>query len=133
MAWRGRARGWRYRYAPTSKLRHVHSATSVEGSPLFQHYVERNRLVMLTKNAGRRQAAGAVFRFVLSTLSYAKRDVLRPMLRAKRPDVGLVRARLRSLFAYLRMAPVLVADRRKLRAAQTVSDEAIYSWAVKQP
>ena len=52
LAWRGRARGWRYRYVPTSTLRHVHSATSVEGSPLFQHYVERNRLVMLTKNAG---------------------------------------------------------------------------------
>ena len=51
MAWRGRARGWRYRYVPDAVLRHVHAATSVEGSPLFHHYVERNRLVMLTKNA----------------------------------------------------------------------------------
>jgi GT2 family glycosyltransferase len=133
MAWRGRARGWRYRYAPTSKLRHVHSATSVEGSPLFQHYVERNRLVMLTKNAGRRLAVGAVLRFVLSTLSYTKRDVLRPLLRAKRPDLGLVGARLRSFFAYLRMAPALLADRRRLRAAQTVSDDSLASWAVEQP
>ncbi len=58
LAWRGRARGWRYRYVPDAVLRHVHAATSVEGSPLFQHFVERNRLVMLTKNARRASRAG---------------------------------------------------------------------------
>ena len=71
MAWRGRARGWRYRYVPDAVLRHVHAATSVEGSPLFHHYVERNRLVMLIKNAPWRLAASASGRFVLSTASYA--------------------------------------------------------------
>jgi GT2 family glycosyltransferase len=131
MAWRGRARGWRYRYVPESKLRHVHSATSVEGSPLFQHHVERNRLVMLTKNASRGLAAGAVLRFLLTTLSYARRDVVMPLLRGRRPSFGLLRARLRSFFAYLRMVPELLSDRRQLRATQTVHDEAISSWAVK--
>jgi GT2 family glycosyltransferase len=132
MAWRGRARGWRYRYVPTSKLRHVHSATSVEGSPLFQHYVERNRLVMLTKNAGRRLAVGAVVRFVLTTGSYARRDVVVPLLRARRPSFGLLRARLRSFLAYLRLVPELLTDRRALRSVQTVDDDAITSWAVER-
>jgi hypothetical protein len=132
MAWRGRARGWRYRYVPGSKMRHVHSATAVEGSPLFQHYVERNRLVMLTKNAHRALAAGAVLRYVLTTLSYARRDVAVPLLRGHRPTFGLLRARVRSFLAYLRMVPELLSDRRGLRAAQTVHDEAITSWAVRR-
>ena len=130
MAWRGRARGWRYRYIPDAVLRHVHAATAVEGSPLFHHFVERNRLVMLTKNAPRRLAAGAALRFLLSTASYARRDVVRPMLRGRRPATGLVRARLGSFVGYLQMLPRVLSDRRKLRAGQRVHDEAITGWAV---
>ena len=51
LSWRGRAEGWRYLYVPASVVRHVHSASSVEGSRLFQHYDERNRLLTLTRNA----------------------------------------------------------------------------------
>jgi GT2 family glycosyltransferase len=130
MAWRGRARGWRYRYVPDAVLRHVHAATSVEGSSLFHHFVERNRLVMLTKNAPRRLAAGAAARFLLSTASYARRDVIRPVLGGRRPAPGLVRARLRSFGGYVRMLPVVLPERRRLRAAQRVHDEAITGWAV---
>jgi GT2 family glycosyltransferase len=130
MAWRGRARGWRYRYIPDAVLRHVHAATAVEGSPLFHHFVERNRLLMLTKNAPRRLAAGAAVRFLLSTASYARRDVVRPMLRGRRPATGLVRARLGSFVGYLRMLPRVLSDRRRLRAGQRVHDEAITGWAV---
>ena len=46
LSWRGRAQGWRYRYVPESVVRHAHTATSVEGSELFQYYVERNRLLV---------------------------------------------------------------------------------------
>jgi hypothetical protein len=99
---------------------------------LFQHYVERNRLVMLTKNAGRRLAVGAVLRYVLITASYARRDVVMPLLRGRRPSFGLLRARLRSFLGYLRLVPELLTDRRALRAVQTVQDEAITSWAVKR-
>lgn len=132
MAWRGRARGWRYLYTPDAVLRHVHAATSVEGSPLFHHFVERNRLVMLTKNAPRELAVGAAGRFLLSTASYARRDVVRPVLGGHRPSIGLVRARLRSFGGYLRMLPDLLSDRRRLRAAQVVHDEAITGWAVER-
>lgn len=130
LAWRGRARGWRYRYVPAAELRHIHAATSVEGSPLFHHFVERNRLVMLTKNAPPRLAAGAAARFVLSTASYARRDVARPLMHRRRPSTTLLRARVRSFAAYLRMLPTVLRARHRLRSAQLVPDEAITGWSV---
>ncbi|HKE72610.1 MAG TPA: glycosyltransferase family 2 protein [Acidimicrobiales bacterium] len=130
LSWRGRARGWRYHLVPDAVLRHVHAATSVEGSPLFHHYVERNRLVMLTKNAPWRLASGAAGHFVLSTASYARRDVVRPALRGRRPSLGLVAARARSFGAYVRLLPAVLPDRRRLRSGQVVPDEAITGWSV---
>jgi GT2 family glycosyltransferase len=133
MAWRGRARGWRYRYVPTSKLRHIHAASSGEGSAVFQHYVERNRLLMLTKNAPRALAASAVWRYVLTTASYARRDVVSPVLRAHRPNTVLVRRRLRSYLAYLRLLPAMLVARRANRRQQVVADDELVAWAVPQP
>jgi GT2 family glycosyltransferase len=132
MAWRGRARGWRYRYVPDAELRHVHAATSVEGSPLFHHYVERNRLVMLAKNAPWRLVASASGRYVLSTASYAQRDIVRPVVHGHRPQSRLVKSRARSFAAYLRMLPGVLVDRRRLRARQVVHDEAITGWTVRR-
>jgi hypothetical protein len=66
----------------------------------------------------------------MSTASYARRDVLRPVLRGERPAAGLVRARLRSFGGYLKMLPGVLFDRRRLRARQRVHDEAITGWAV---
>ena len=51
LSWRGRLAGWRYRYVPDSVVRHEHAASSKEGSPLFQHFVERNRFLTLARNA----------------------------------------------------------------------------------
>jgi hypothetical protein len=51
LSWRGRAAGWRYEYVPGAIARHVHSASSGVGSALFMHYTERNRLLMLVRNA----------------------------------------------------------------------------------
>ena len=132
MAWRGRSRRWRYRYVPTARMRHMHAATSVEGSPLFQHFVERNRLVMLTKNAPPRLAAGAVGRFLLSTASYARRDLVRPVVHGHRPQPGIVAARLRSFGGYLRLLPHVLPDRRRLRRSRRVHDEAVTGWSVRR-
>ena len=86
LSWRGRSRGWRYRYVPDAVVRHVHAASTGEGSPVFQHYVERNRLLMLVKNAPPRPGRHAVWRYLLVTLSYARRDIVRPVLRLHRPE-----------------------------------------------
>jgi len=133
LAWRGRARGWRYRYVPASVLRHQHATTSVEGSVIFNRYVERNRLVMLTKNAPRGLAVDAVRRYLLTTLSYARRDLVGPLLRGRRPRVGVVRLRLSSFGSYLRLLPALLADRRRNRAAQVVDDAVLATWFRPRP
>jgi GT2 family glycosyltransferase len=129
LAWRGRARGWRYRYVPASVVRHQHATTSVEGSVIFNRYVERNRLIMLTKNAPRRLVADAIGRYLLATLSYTRRDVLGRLARGKRPNVGVVGLRLASFGAYLRLLPALLVDRRRLRRRQLVGDRELAAWS----
>ena len=133
LAWRGRSRGWRYGYVPESRFRHIHAATSGEGSALFQHYVERNRLLMLTKNAPRALAAGAVARYVLITASYARRDIVAPVLSGHRPNLVLLRRRTRSFLAYLALLPAMLVARFRNRRRQVVADEDLIGWAVPQP
>jgi GT2 family glycosyltransferase len=133
LAWRGRARGWRYRYVPESVVRHLHAATSVEGSALFTHFVERNRLLLLTRNAPASMAALAVVHHLAVTASYARRDVIGPVLASRRPHTTLVRRRLRAWLAYLRLAPAMLVDRGRFRRCQVVPDEELLAWAVPQP
>jgi GT2 family glycosyltransferase len=104
LAWRGRERGWRYRYVPASVVRHVHAASTVEGSPLFDFYNERNRLLTLTRHADTRATAKAVARYLLVTASYARRDIVRPILRGQAPRPRIPLRRLRAFGAYLGMA-----------------------------
>ena len=90
LAWRGRARGWRYRYVPTSVVRHVHAATSGVGSPMFQHYVERNRLLMLTKNAPAGLVAKSRYiRYLRMMASFLVRAGVSAGRYRSRPDLGL--------------------------------------------
>jgi GT2 family glycosyltransferase len=111
LAWRGRERGWRYRYVPDSVVRHVHSATSVEGSALAHYYNERNRLLVLTRHAPPAVVARALVRYPLVTASYARRDILAPWLRGDPRRWESVRRRLRALGGYLRLAPAMLAAR----------------------
>jgi hypothetical protein len=114
---RGAARGWRYRTAPEAVVRHVHSASSIEGSPLAFHHNERNRLFVATRYARRgavtNGAASTVTRYLLTTGSYARRDVLVPMLRGERPHPVIVQRRLKAFGAYV---GCLVAGRRRTRS-----------------
>ncbi len=129
LAWRGRAQGWRYVYVPNSTVRHVHTASSVEGSRLFQHYVERNRLLTLARNAPPSLAAAAGARHLAITASYARRDMLSPMLHGHPPNVETVRRRMGAFSSYVRHLPGVLADRRTLRAAKRVSDQEVLDWA----
>ncbi|WP_195210276.1 glycosyltransferase [Actinomarinicola tropica] len=122
LSWRGQAQGWRYRTVPASVCRHLHATSTGEGSPVFQHYVERNRLLMLTRNAPPGLAAGAAVRHLLATASYARRDVVRPLLRGRRPSTTLVRRRLRSWLAWAQLLPWALASRAGLRRRQIVPD-----------
>jgi GT2 family glycosyltransferase len=118
LAWRGRLRGWRYVYAPDAVVHHVHAATSVEGSPLFTYYVERNRLLVLFKNAPAGFALSALWRFVLITGSYA------------RSDMATARRRVRALLGFARKVPRTLVERRHVRRGRRATDAAILSWRV---
>ncbi|WP_436793008.1 glycosyltransferase [Actinospongicola halichondriae] len=133
LSWRGRAQGWRYRYVPDSRIRHVHAASTVEGSSMFVHFVERNRLLMLAKNAPLAFALRAYLRFVLSTLGIAREQVFRPMMRGSRPDPTTVLRRIRAFVAAVGLLPYAARQRRGLRRAQVVDDAALLAWQVRQP
>ena len=129
---RGTARGWRYRFVPTSVVRHRHAASSGVASPLLRWHVERNRLLYLTKNAPWGQAAAAVARHPLSTLSYARRDVVGPWLDHRPVDASTVRLRLSAYVGYLRLAPAMLAERRR-RAANVGPSVARLRPSAPQP
>jgi GT2 family glycosyltransferase len=132
LSWRGRARGWRYRTAPTSVARHLHAASSGEGSEVFAYHVERNRLLMLVKDAPWRLALTQVWRFLLVSASYGRRDVVRPVLGAHRPDVLVLRRRTRSFVGFLRLLPAMLVERRALRRRQLVPDAELHAWLVRR-
>jgi N-acetylglucosaminyl-diphospho-decaprenol L-rhamnosyltransferase len=125
LAWRGRRRGWRYRYVPEAEVRHGHASSSGVATATFQHYTERNRLAMLAKNAPASLLARALTRYTLVTLSYARRDLVAPVLAGRRPRPEQVRRRLRSLAGFARLAPGLWRDRRRLARAATVADDEV--------
>jgi GT2 family glycosyltransferase len=133
LAWRGRSRGWTYRYEPAAVARHVHAASSGEASPTFQHHNERNRLLMLAKNAPTGLAARAAGRYVLTTASYARRDLVAPLLRRERPRPTAVRRRLGSFAGYLRLLPPTLAERRRVRRRATVPDADVLAWMQPRP
>jgi hypothetical protein len=109
-------------------VRHVHSASSVEGSQLFQHYDGRNRLLTLARNAPPSLALRESLRHLLVTGSYAQRDIVAPLVHRRPPSVETVRRRMRAYGAFLRLLPGAVVDRRRLAAAGRLTDEELLRW-----
>src|SRR5439155_516536 len=87
--------------APTSGeaesvVRHVHSATATNRSPLTAHYNERNRLLVATRHASPSRAARSVGRYLAITGSYARRDIVAPVLRGEPARTEITSRRLRA-------------------------------------
>jgi GT2 family glycosyltransferase len=120
LAWRGRARGWRYLYVPGSVVRHAHAATSVVGSALFDYHVERNRLLVSVKNAPPTYALGAVGESLRVTGLHVRRDVVGRLRAGERPTTTFLRRRGRAFGGFLRGLPRALAERgrqaRRVRA-----------------
>jgi GT2 family glycosyltransferase len=113
LSWRGRERGWRYRYVPESVVRHVHTASSVQASERFVYYNERNRLLTLTRHAPGRVVVRALARYLLVTASYARRDLVSPLLRRRPVQPTMPVRRLRALAGYLAAAPSMLRARNE--------------------
>jgi GT2 family glycosyltransferase len=130
LSWRLRSLGWRIRYQPAAVARHIHSASSVEWSPLFVFHTDRNRLLMLTKNARAGLAAREVLRYPLTTASLALREVARARHTRRRPPVRPTLLRLRVLGSYVRLLPAMLARRRRIAAQASVDRKRLERWLV---
>jgi GT2 family glycosyltransferase len=108
LSWRLRLGGYRVEYCPDAVVRHVHAASTGEGSELFRFHDGRNRLLMLTKDATAARAVLAVGRYVLTTSSIAAR---------RSQPWPHVRVRLRVLASYARLLPRMLARRRAITRA----------------
>jgi hypothetical protein len=95
---------------------------------MFNHFVQRNRLVMLLKNAPWPLVSHALAAYVAEMGRIAWQDAGRAVLRGRRPALGLLAARGRSLVAFLRLVPTLVGDRRRIRRHQVVPDASTMGW-----
>jgi GT2 family glycosyltransferase len=130
LSWRLRTLGWSIRYQPSAVVRHIHSASSVEWSPLFVFHTDRNRLLMLTKNARAGLATREVLRYPLTTLSLALREAARSRHTRRRPPLRPTLLRLRVLGSYLRLLPVMLARRQRLAARARVGRRHLERWLV---
>lgn len=127
LSWRGRLAGWRYVYVPSSYVRHEHAASTIEGSSLFLHFVERNRLITLTRNAPR----DLVFNAIVGQAFALLRDrMVRPVLRGRRPTVapGHTASRARAMAAYVKALPRALRARSAIRRSAKVDDSEILRW-----
>jgi GT2 family glycosyltransferase len=115
LAWRGAQRGWRYRYVPESVVRHVHAASSIRGSALKQFYDERNRLLVLARHGTAVAATTAAARSLLVTASYARRDVVAPLLHRRRARPDIVIRRLAAFGGFVRRVPATISKRDRDR------------------
>jgi GT2 family glycosyltransferase len=130
LSWRLRALGWSIRYQPSALVRHIHSASSVEWSPLFVFHTDRNRLLMLTKNARAGLAVREALRYPLTTVSLALREVARARHTRRRPPLRPTLLRLRVLGSYLRLLPKMLVRRVRLAARARVDRSHLERWLV---
>jgi GT2 family glycosyltransferase len=130
LSWRLRALGWQIGYQPDAVVRHIHSASSVEWSPLFVFHTDRNRLLMLTKNARAGLALREVLRYPLTTVSLALREVARSRHTRRRPPLRPTLLRLRVLGSYLRLLPWMLDRRARLAARARVDWRHLERWLV---
>ena len=93
LAWRGREHGWRYAYVPQAVLRHVHMASSIDGSALKLFYDGRNQLLVALRHASATSALNTLGWYVRATASRALRDVVAPLLSGRRPTIEAVAIR----------------------------------------
>jgi len=132
LSWRARRRGWKILYVPEAVVRHIHCGSSGEWSPLFLYHVERNRLLMLAKNAPLALAAGEHARYALSAAANAAR--LARCLARGSPDTaavaGRLRIQMRVLWWLLSHLPQTIAKRRQLAARELVPARELLRWMV---
>jgi hypothetical protein len=122
VSWRGKARGWRHTFVPEAVIHHLHAATTIAGSASFTYFTERNRMLMVLKNAPRPMIREVVGGYLGETYDAARRDIAGALAQGRRPNTLPSARRLRALGAFARLAPRVLLDRPSVRARQRVPD-----------
>ena len=91
LSWRGRKKGWQYRYVPTSVVRHAHARSSDTASALFDYLNQRNRLVMVNRHGNRLERTRVWAGFTREVTRAVWGEIARPLLHAQRPRPNLSR------------------------------------------
>jgi GT2 family glycosyltransferase len=115
LSWRLRAGGWTVRYEATAVVRHAHGASSDFRSKLFRFHDDRNRLLMLAKNAPAALAWRAALRYPLTVASLTLHQG---------PVLAMTTTRLRAFGSYLRLLPRMLRRRRALLRTAAVRPRA---------
>ena len=121
LAVRGRGRGWRFVVEPSSVVRHIHSASTVEGSATAAHFIERNRLLLVVRHGSRSEVFREFARYPLVTASYARAACREAVTRRQAPDFSKVVRRLRSYVSALQLAPSSLSSRHRISADRYLS------------
>ena len=128
LAWRGRFKGWTYKYVPSARVFHAHAYSSGEWSPFFMFWVDRNRRLTLIKNAPLKIA----LKTTIGAGVWMLRDTLMPTLRAlmsrRRPDTASVRYRLRQGLSFFKALPNAVTQRLSIGRSKVQSRAFVYAW-----
>jgi len=125
LSWRLRLAGWHIVYAPDAVVHHLHAASSDSQSEMFAFHNERNRLLMLCKDAPLGFAASRIARFALTTASLAGKRLIgraTPPDNVFRPDL-----RLRVLVAVVARLPMTLRKRRHVPRSARRS-EVLHEW-----
>jgi GT2 family glycosyltransferase len=115
LSWRGRLRGWRYRYVPDAVVHHERSASVGNVSPLVRHLARRNQLIVLAKDAPARLAWRAVAKLAADLAGAAWRDVVLAPFASRRPSAAHVVDLARVLGGFTRHLPTTLAQRRRIQ------------------
>lgn len=130
LAWRGRLRGWRYVYEPNAVVRHRHAQSSIAGSKLFRFQVQRNRLLLLAKNATAHVALkagmGELRRLLHSVLS----NILLRLLKFRIPSLADPRFKWHVFRSYVQLLPLAIKNRWLVHPRQ--SRRRVMSLAVEK-
>lgn len=122
LAWRAQLAGWRCLYAPRARLRHHHSATGREGSPLKNFLLGRNKVWSVFKN----YPAPEIYRYLPAILSYDLGTV--PYRLLLKGDLHSLRGRLAGLAGL----PVILQQRRLIQRLATGAGRR-QAWALMRP
>ena len=122
LSWRLRGAGWGIRYEPAAVVRHAHAASSDVRSRLFRFHDDRNRLLLLTRNAPARVAAAAALRYPLTVASLTVRQG---------PARAMTGTRVRAFGSYLRLLPRTLRRRRAIRRAAVAPPRSMAGYLVE--